>query len=186
MGCAIRRHSLPFTAWGGYKLAFRRDSLLQSIVIFFTHFCGRRQSFSGENSMARGFPAGCPLYFDCIESSQTRSSPCHCPRSKPSQRPTAAQDRPSPWPVCHPFSYDFVHHQWQPNQAHAKSCFVAGTRIPRWPMAASAPSESLQTGNRCWIGMVQSNRDPGGRARHPGQPGDSTGSIVALFTAEHF
>ena len=28
-----------------------------------------------------------------------------------------------------PYTYDFSHHQWQPNQAYAKSCFTAGTRI---------------------------------------------------------
>ncbi|WP_043759077.1 hint domain-containing protein [Aeromonas taiwanensis] len=28
-----------------------------------------------------------------------------------------------------PYTYDFSHHQWQPNQAYAKSCFIAGTRI---------------------------------------------------------
>ncbi|UWH30523.1 hypothetical protein KW556_06580 [Aeromonas veronii] len=30
---------------------------------------------------------------------------------------------------ANPFSYDFAHNEWQMNQAYAKSCFIAGTRI---------------------------------------------------------
>ncbi|MFQ2220497.1 hypothetical protein ACK32O_16910 [Aeromonas enteropelogenes] len=46
-----------------------------------------------------------------------------------------------------PFSYDFSHHQWQMNQAYAKSCFVAGTRI-LMADGEERPIEALQVGER--------------------------------------
>ncbi|MFM5838998.1 Hint domain-containing homing endonuclease [Aeromonas rivipollensis] len=51
------------------------------------------------------------------------------PSFKPSQRRLLVGSAIALALFATPFSYDFDHHQWQPNQAHAKSCFVAGTRI---------------------------------------------------------
>lgn len=56
-----------------------------------------------------------------------------------------------------PFSYDFDHHQWQPNQAHAKSCFVAGTRI-LMADGSERPIETLQAGEQVLDQHGQINR----------------------------
>ena len=56
-----------------------------------------------------------------------------------------------------PLSYDFDHHQWQANQAHAKSCFIAGTRI-LMADGSERPIETLRVGDRVRDRHGQSNR----------------------------
>ncbi|BBT22257.1 Hint domain-containing protein [Aeromonas caviae] len=56
-----------------------------------------------------------------------------------------------------PLSYDFDHHQWQANQAHAKSCFIAGTRI-LMADGCERPIETLRIGDRVRDRHGQSNR----------------------------
>ena len=56
-----------------------------------------------------------------------------------------------------PLSYDFDHHQWQANQAHAKSCFIAGTRI-LMADGCERPIETLRVGDRVRDRHGQSNR----------------------------
>ncbi|RQM58794.1 hypothetical protein EHZ64_18645, partial [Aeromonas enteropelogenes] len=56
-----------------------------------------------------------------------------------------------------PYSYDFSHHQWQVNQAYAKSCFVAGTRI-LMADGEERPIETLQAGEQVRDQYGRSNR----------------------------
>ncbi|MFQ2320620.1 hypothetical protein [Aeromonas dhakensis] len=56
-----------------------------------------------------------------------------------------------------PLSYDFSHHQWQLNQAYAKSCFVTGTRI-LMADGEERPIETLQAGERVRDQYGRSNR----------------------------
>ncbi|MFQ2205876.1 hypothetical protein ACK33D_05825, partial [Aeromonas hydrophila] len=56
-----------------------------------------------------------------------------------------------------PLSYDFSHHQWQLNQAYAKSCFVAGTRI-LMADGEERPIETLRVGERVRDQYGHSNR----------------------------
>ena len=58
---------------------------------------------------------------------------------------------------ANPFSYDFTHNEWQMNQAYAKSCFIAGTRIT---MADGSirPIETLQAGEQVLDQHGGSNR----------------------------
>ncbi|MGS3183646.1 hypothetical protein ACB288_07820 [Aeromonas taiwanensis] len=51
------------------------------------------------------------------------------PSFKPSQRRLLVGSAIALALFATPYTYDFSHHQWQPNQAYAKSCFIAGTRI---------------------------------------------------------
>ncbi|TNJ05840.1 hypothetical protein CF115_14655 [Aeromonas veronii] len=48
---------------------------------------------------------------------------------------------------ANPFSYDFTNNEWQMNQAYAKSCFIAGTRITMAD-GSTRPIETLQVGER--------------------------------------
>ncbi|EKP0262342.1 hypothetical protein JFQ93_003675, partial [Aeromonas sobria] len=58
---------------------------------------------------------------------------------------------------ANPFSYDFTHNEWQMNQAYAKSCFIAGTRIT---MADGSirPIETLRAGEQVLDQHGGSNR----------------------------
>ncbi|MDQ1886133.1 hypothetical protein RA180_19250 [Aeromonas salmonicida] len=58
---------------------------------------------------------------------------------------------------ANPFSYDFTHNEWQMNQAYAKSCFIAGTRIT---MADGSirPIETLRAGEQVQDQHGGSNR----------------------------
>ncbi|WP_395949707.1 Hint domain-containing homing endonuclease [Aeromonas mytilicola subsp. aquatica] len=79
------------------------------------------------------------------------------PSFKPSQRRLLLGSAIALALFATPFSYDFDHHQWQPNQAHAKSCFVAGTRI-LMADGSERPIETLQAGERVLDQHGQSNR----------------------------
>ncbi|MDM5084337.1 Hint domain-containing protein [Aeromonas rivipollensis] len=79
------------------------------------------------------------------------------PSFKPSQRRLLVGSAIALALFATPFSYDFDHHQWQPNQAHAKSCFVAGTRI-LMANGSERPIESLQPGEQVLDQHGQINR----------------------------
>lgn len=64
---------------------------------------------------------------------------------KPSQRRLLVGSAIALALFASPFSYDFAHHQWQLNQAQAKSCFIAGTRI-LMADGSERPIDSLQAG----------------------------------------
>lgn len=69
------------------------------------------------------------------------------PAFKPSQRRLLVGSAIALALFATPYSYDFSHHQWQVNQAYAKSCFVAGTRI-LMADGEERPIETLQAGER--------------------------------------
>ncbi|BEJ48575.1 hypothetical protein Ri1_11740 [Aeromonas dhakensis] len=69
------------------------------------------------------------------------------PTFKPSQRRLLVGSAIALALFATPLSYDFSHHQWQVNQAYAKSCFVAGTRI-LMADGEERPIEALQVGER--------------------------------------
>ncbi len=79
------------------------------------------------------------------------------PSFKPSQRRLLLGSAIALALFATPFSYDFDHHQWQPNQAHAKSCFVAGTRI-LMADGSERPIETLQAGEQVLDQHGQINR----------------------------
>ncbi|MFG0762231.1 hypothetical protein [Aeromonas media] len=79
------------------------------------------------------------------------------PSFKPSQRRLLVGSAIALALFATPFSYDFDHHQWQPNQAHAKSCFVVGTRI-LMANGSERPIESLQPGEQVLDQHGQINR----------------------------
>lgn len=79
------------------------------------------------------------------------------PSFKPSQRRLLVGSAIALALFATPFSYDFDHHQWQPNQAHAKSCFVAGTRILMVD-GSERPIETLQAGEQVLDQHGQINR----------------------------
>ncbi|WP_404836056.1 hypothetical protein [Aeromonas media] len=79
------------------------------------------------------------------------------PSFKPSQRRLLVGSAIALALFATPFSYDFDHHQWQPNQAHAKSCFVAGTRILMTD-GSERPIETLQAGEQVLDQHGQINR----------------------------
>ncbi len=58
---------------------------------------------------------------------------------------------------ANPFSYDFAHNEWQMNQAYAKSCFIAGTRITMAD-GSTRPIETLRVGERVLDQHGGSNR----------------------------
>lgn len=69
------------------------------------------------------------------------------PAFKPSQRRLLVGSAIALALFATPLSYDFSHHQWQVNQAYAKSCFVTGTRI-LMADGEERPIETLQAGER--------------------------------------
>ncbi|WP_270827639.1 hypothetical protein [Aeromonas sp. Y318-1] len=69
------------------------------------------------------------------------------PAFKPSQRRLLVGSAIALALFATPLSYDFSHHQWQLNQAYAKSCFVAGTRI-LMADGEERPIETLRVGER--------------------------------------
>ncbi|WP_421184079.1 hypothetical protein [Aeromonas hydrophila] len=69
------------------------------------------------------------------------------PAFKPSQRRLLVGSAIALALFATPFSYDFSHHQWQLNQAYAKSCFVAGTPI-LMADGEERPIETLRIGER--------------------------------------
>ncbi|MDD9210088.1 hypothetical protein [Aeromonas dhakensis] len=69
------------------------------------------------------------------------------PAFKPSQRRLLVGSAIALALFATPLSYDFSHHQWQVNQAYAKSCFVAGTPI-LMADGKERPIETLQAGER--------------------------------------
>ncbi|HDX8367228.1 hypothetical protein DYE42_02685 [Aeromonas dhakensis] len=69
------------------------------------------------------------------------------PAFKPSQRRLLVGSAIALALFATPLSYDFSHHQWQVNQAYAKSCFVTGTRI-LMADGKERPIETLQAGER--------------------------------------
>ena len=79
------------------------------------------------------------------------------PAFKPSQRRLLVGSAIALTLFATPFSYDFSHHQWQLNQAYAKSCFVAGTRI-LMADGEERPIETLQVGERVRDQYGHSNR----------------------------
>ncbi|MBQ4677872.1 hypothetical protein [Aeromonas hydrophila] len=79
------------------------------------------------------------------------------PAFKPSQRRLLVGSAIALALFATPFSYDFSHHQWQLNQAYAKSCFVAGTRI-LMADGEERPIETLQVGERVRDQYGHSNR----------------------------
>uniref|UniRef100_UPI001F3587F6 hypothetical protein n=1 Tax=Aeromonas rivipollensis TaxID=948519 RepID=UPI001F3587F6 len=79
------------------------------------------------------------------------------PSFKPSQRRLLVGSAIALALFATPFSYDFDHHQWQPNQAHAKSCFVAGTRI-LMADGSERPIETLQASEQVLDQHGQINR----------------------------
>ncbi|MFM5135879.1 Hint domain-containing homing endonuclease [Aeromonas rivipollensis] len=79
------------------------------------------------------------------------------PSFKPSQRRLLVGSAIALALFATPLSYDFDHHQWQPNQAHAKSCFVAGTRI-LMADGSERPIETLQAGEQVLDQHGQINR----------------------------
>ena len=58
---------------------------------------------------------------------------------------------------ANPFSYDFAQNEWQMNQAYAKSCFIAGTRITMAD-GSTRPIETLRVGERVLDQHGGSNR----------------------------
>ncbi|AVP85451.1 hypothetical protein [Aeromonas hydrophila] len=79
------------------------------------------------------------------------------PAFKPSQRRLLVGSAIALALFATPFSYDFSHHQWQLNQAYAKSCFVAGTPI-LMADGEERPIETLQIGERVRDQYGRSNR----------------------------
>lgn len=79
------------------------------------------------------------------------------PTFKPSQRRLLVGSAIALALFATPYSYDFSHHQWQVNQAYAKSCFVAGTRI-LMADGEERPIETLQAGERVRDQYGRSNR----------------------------
>ena len=79
------------------------------------------------------------------------------PSFKPSQRRLLLGSAIALALFATPLSYDFDHHQWQANQAHAKSCFIAGTRI-LMADGCERPIETLRIGDRVRDRHGQSNR----------------------------
>ncbi|WDF93541.1 hypothetical protein [Aeromonas dhakensis] len=69
------------------------------------------------------------------------------PAFKPSQRRLLVGSAIALALFATPLNYDFSHHQWQVNQAYAKSCFVTGTRI-LMADGEERPIETLQVGER--------------------------------------
>lgn len=69
------------------------------------------------------------------------------PTFKPSQRRLLVGSAIALALFATPLSYDFSHHQWQVNQAYAKSCFVTGTRI-LMADGEERPIETLRIGER--------------------------------------
>ncbi|MCH7371285.1 hypothetical protein [Aeromonas sp. MR16] len=79
------------------------------------------------------------------------------PPFKPSQRKLLLGSAIALALFASPFSYDFAHHEWQLSQAHAKSCFIAGTRI-LMADGSERPIDSLQAGERVQDQYGQVNR----------------------------
>lgn len=79
------------------------------------------------------------------------------PAFKPSQRRLLVGSAIALALFATPLSYDFSHHQWQLNQAYAKSCFVAGTRILMTD-GEERPIETLRVGERVRDQYGHSNR----------------------------
>ncbi|EQB8042751.1 hypothetical protein ACV1C8_02930 [Aeromonas hydrophila] len=79
------------------------------------------------------------------------------PAFKPSQRRLLVGSAIALALFATPLSYDFSHHQWQLNQAYAKSCFVAGTRI-LMADGEERSIETLQVGERVRDQYGHSNR----------------------------
>ncbi|MFB2858334.1 hypothetical protein ACE1BV_06205 [Aeromonas hydrophila] len=79
------------------------------------------------------------------------------PAFKPSQRRLLVGSAIALALFATPLSYDFSHHQWQLNQAYAKSCFVAGTRI-LMADGEERPIETLRIGERVRDQYGHSNR----------------------------
>ncbi len=79
------------------------------------------------------------------------------PSFKPSQRRLLLGSAIALALFATPLSYDFDHHQWQVNQAHAKSCFIAGTRI-LMADGCERPIETLRIGDWVRDRHGQSNR----------------------------
>ncbi|MCS3767260.1 hypothetical protein HNP12_001317 [Aeromonas hydrophila] len=79
------------------------------------------------------------------------------PAFKPSQRRLLVGSAIALALFATPLSYDFSHHQWQLNQAYAKSCFVAGTRI-LMADGEERPIETLRIGERVRDQSGHSNR----------------------------
>ena len=79
------------------------------------------------------------------------------PAFKPSQRRLLVGSAIALALFATPLSYDFSHHQWQLNQAYAKSCFVAGTRI-LMADGEERSIETLQIGERVRDQYGHSNR----------------------------
>jgi hypothetical protein len=107
------------------------------------------------------------------------------PAFKPSQRQLLVGSAIALALFATPLSYDFSHHQWQLNQAYAKSCFVAGTRI-LMADGEERPIETLQVGERVRDQYGHSNRIlaiervPLGERRLYG-----LNRLAPFFTAEH-
>lgn len=107
------------------------------------------------------------------------------PVFKPSQRRLLVGSAIALALFATPLSYDFSHHQWQLNQAYAKSCFVAGTRI-LMADGEERPIETLQVGERVRDQYGHSNRIlaiervPLGERRLYG-----LNRLAPFFTAEH-
>ncbi|MFM5253989.1 hypothetical protein ACEUBK_07625 [Aeromonas hydrophila] len=107
------------------------------------------------------------------------------PAFKPSQRRLLVGSAIALALFATPFSYDFSHHQWQLNQAYAKSCFVAGTRI-LMADGEERPIETLRVGERVRDQYGHSNRIlaiervPLGERRLYG-----LNRLAPFFTAEH-
>ncbi|HHQ4505953.1 hypothetical protein ACQ2HG_06895 [Aeromonas hydrophila] len=79
------------------------------------------------------------------------------PAFKPSQRRLLVGSAIALALFATPLSYDFSNHQWQLNQAYAKSCFVAGTRI-LMADGEERPIETLRIGERVRNQYGHSNR----------------------------
>lgn len=79
------------------------------------------------------------------------------PAFKPSQRRLLVGSAIALALFATPLSYDFSHHQWQLNQAYAKSCFVAGTCI-LMADGEERPIETLRVGERVRDQYGHSNR----------------------------
>ncbi|HDX8356846.1 TPA: hypothetical protein RQN15_000576, partial [Aeromonas hydrophila] len=107
------------------------------------------------------------------------------PAFKPSQRRLLVGSAIALALFATPLSYDFSHHQWQLNQAYAKSCFVAGTRI-LMADGEERPIETLRIGERVRDQYGRSNRIlaiervPLGARRLYG-----LNRLAPFFTAEH-
>ncbi|CAJ1794024.1 hypothetical protein OPFLODJI_01194 [Aeromonas hydrophila] len=107
------------------------------------------------------------------------------PAFKPSQRRLLVGSAIALALFATPLSYDFSHHQWQLNQAYAKSCFVAGTCI-LMADGEERPIETLRVGERVRDQYGHSNRIlaiervPLGARRLYG-----LNRLAPFFTAEH-